>query len=187
MGIRRKSRETAMQFLFQEEFFPEGVHLPDDLEGRFDRFCLLYPIQKLARPYTLELLRGTMHHLERIDALIRESASNWRIERIALTDRNLLRIAVYEMLFSEDAPDQVVINEALEIAKRYGTEESPSFINGVLDAVRVVIHGRAEAQKPMDGLKSRDPSREGLVDEAEAGEDARDEVERAETDTLTKN
>ena len=76
-----------------------------------------------------------------IDTLIRESASNWRLERIALTDRNLLRIAVYEMQFSEDAPDQVVINEAVEIAKRYGTEDSPPFINGVLDAVRVVIRG----------------------------------------------
>jgi len=187
MGIRRKSRETAMQFLFQEEFFPEGVHLQDDLEARFDRFCLLYPIQKLARPYTLELLRGTMDHLERIDALIRESTSNWRIERIALTDRNLLRIAIYEMLFSEDAPDQVVINEAVEIAKRYGTEESPPFINGVLDAVRVVIHGRADVQKQMNRVKSRDTSRGGLVNGAEAREDVRGEVERAETDTLTKN
>ncbi len=148
MGIRRKSRETAMQFLFQEEFFPEGVkslQLQGDLDDRFERFSALYPVQKLAIPYTLELLRGTLQQLERIDELIRESASNWRLERIALTDRNLLRIAVYEMLFSEDAPDQVVINEAVEIAKRYGTEESPPFINGVLDAVRVVIHDASKA------------------------------------------
>lgn len=133
-----------MQFLFQEEFFPEGIELQDDFDLRFERFCLHYPVQKLARPYTLELLRGTMQNLERIDALIKESASNWRLERIALTDRNLLRIAVYEMLFSEDAPDQVVINEAVEIAKRYGTEESPSFVNGILDAVRVAIRGSGE-------------------------------------------
>ena len=186
MGIRRKSRETAMQFLFQEEFFPEGVHLQDELEARFDRFCLLYPIQKLARPYTLELLHGTIHHLDRIDALIRESASNWRIERIALTDRNLLRIAVYEMLFSEDAPDQVVINEAVEIAKRYGTEESPPFINGVLDAVRVVIRGGAEVKRLMKGVKSRDTS-QGLVQGAEAGKDVKAEVESAGTYTHTKN
>jgi N utilization substance protein B len=130
-----------MQFLFQEEFFPAGVQLQDDFDARFERFCLLYPVQKMARPYALELLRGTIEHLDRIDTLIRESASNWRIERIALTDRNLLRIAVYEMLFIEDAPDQVVINEAVEIAKRYGTEDSPPFVNGVLDAVRVVIRG----------------------------------------------
>lgn len=147
-----------MQFLFQEEFFPEGVkslQLQGDLDARFERFCALYPVQKLAIPYALELLRGTLQQLERIDALIRDSASNWRLERIALTDRNLLRIAVYEMLFSEDAPDQVVINEAVEIAKRYGTEESPPFINGVLDAVRVVIRDggkivATESKPPVD-------------------------------------
>ncbi|MEK6201146.1 MAG: transcription antitermination factor NusB [Desulfobulbaceae bacterium] len=172
MGIRRKSRETAMQFLFQEEFFPDGVRLQDDLEARFERFCILYPIQKLARPYAIELLQGTMHHLDRIDTLIRESASNWRIERIALTDRNLLRIAVYEMLFSEDAPDQVVINEAVEIAKRYGTEESAPFINGVLDAVRVVIRTSGDGQKRPNSLETKDVG---------GGE-----VERAEHDTLTK-
>jgi transcription antitermination protein NusB len=145
MGIRRKSREAAMQFLFQEDFLPGGLQLQDDLDMRFARFCALYPVQKLAIPYALELSLGTMRNIDRIDTLIRESASNWRIERIASTDRNLLRIAVCEMLFSEDAPDQVVINEAVEIAKRYGTEDSPSFVNGVLDAVRVVIRGTGEA------------------------------------------
>lgn len=134
-----------MQFLFQEDFLPGGLQLQDDLDIRFVRFCALYPVQKLAIPYALELSRGTMRNIDRIDTLIRESASNWRIERIASTDRNLLRIAVCEMLFSEEAPDQVVINEAVEIAKRYGTEDSPSFVNGVLDAVRVVIRGTGEA------------------------------------------
>jgi len=172
MGIRRKSRETAMQFLFQEEFTLEGVHLQDDLEARFERFCFVYPIQKLARSYAIELLQGTIRHLERIDALIRESASNWRIERIALIDRNLLRIAVYEMLFSEDAPDQVVINEAVEIAKRYGTEDSAPFINGVLDAVRSVIRTGGEGRK-------------GSIT-AEIMEGGSDEVESPELDTLTK-
>ncbi len=134
-----------MQFLFQGEFYPEGFQLQDDIDACFAGFCDHYPVQKLALSYALELIRGTSLHLERIDTLIRECASNWRIERIALTDRNLLRIAVYEMLYSEEAPDQVVINEAVEIAKRYGTEDSPSFINGVLDAVRVVIRAGSEA------------------------------------------
>ncbi|MBV5305947.1 MAG: transcription antitermination factor NusB [Desulfobulbaceae bacterium] len=147
MGIRRKSRETAMQFLFQGEFYPGGFQFQDDLDACFASFCDHYPVQKLALPYALELIRGTGRHLDRIDTLIRECASNWRIERISLTDRNLLRIAVYEMLYSEEAPDQVVINEAVEIAKRYGTEDSPPFINGVLDAVRVVIRNGSEATK----------------------------------------
>jgi len=134
-----------MQFLFQEDFQPGGLQLQDDMNIGFARFCALYPVQKLAIPYALELSQGTIRNIDHIDKLIRESASNWRIERIAATDRNLLRIAVYEMLFSEDAPDQVVINEAVEIAKRYGTEESPSFVNGVLDAVRIVIRGNDKA------------------------------------------
>ncbi len=133
-----------MQFLFQEDFFPGGLQLQDDIDIRFARFCALYPVQKLAIPYALELSRGTMQNINRIDTLIKESASNWRVERIASTDRNILRIAVCEMLFSEDAPDQVVINEAVEIAKRYGMEESSSFVNGVLDAVRIVIRGNGE-------------------------------------------
>jgi N utilization substance protein B len=145
MGIRRKSREAAMQFLFQDDFLPAGLQVQGDLDGRFERFRSLYPVQKLAIPYALELLRGVMRNVDRIDALIKGSASNWRIERIASTDRNILRIAVCEMLFSADAPDQVVINEAVEIAKRYGAEESSSFVNGVLDAVRVVIRGSGEA------------------------------------------
>lgn len=128
-----------MQFLFQEEFLSEGSTLQEDLELRFEHFCAFYPVQKLAQPYALELLRGTFEHHGRIDALIRQSASNWRMERIAFIDRNILRIAVYEMLYSPDAPDQVVINEAVEIAKRYATGDSPAFINGVLDAVRSIL------------------------------------------------
>ena len=134
-----------MQFLFQEDFFPGGLQVQDDLDARFERFRALYPVQKMAIPYALELLRGVMRNVDRIDTLIRKSASNWRIERIASTDRNILRIAICEMLFSADAPDQVVINEAVEIAKRYGTEESSSFVNGVLDAVRIAVIVNGEA------------------------------------------
>lgn len=130
-----------MQYLFQSEFLPEGLCLQGDLDACVATFLDHFPVQRLAIPYAAILIRGTLLHLEQIDRLIRKSASNWRLERIALTDRNLLRIAVYEMLFSDDAPDQVVINEAVEIAKRYGTEDSPSFVNGVLDATRVLIRG----------------------------------------------
>lgn len=130
-----------MQFLFQEEFLPEGFKGQEDIAASFERFCAFYPAQKLTLPYALQLLQGIALRLVQIDDLIRQSASNWRLERIAVVDRNILRIAVYEMLYSDDAPDQVVINEAVEIAKRYGTGESPSFINGVLDAVRSMIRG----------------------------------------------
>lgn len=137
MGTRRSSREVALQFLYQEDFTlgpdqPYGY----DLGERFELFCTLFQVNKKARAYAIELLQGVSSNLERLDLLISESATNWRLSRIAPTDRNLLRIAVYEMLERDDVPPQVAINEAVEIAKRFAGEDSPKFINGVLDAVR---------------------------------------------------
>lgn len=139
MGTRRKARESALQFLFQDDFATQGIHQGELIE-RFDLFCSLYQVNKKARPYTFELLRGILLNRDHIDGLIGQCAKNWRFERIAITDKNLLRIGVFEMLYCEDVPDQVAINEAVEIAKRYGSEESPAFINGILDAVKTVIH-----------------------------------------------
>lgn len=136
MGTRRKAREAALQFLFQEDFCTDRDVVPDDLEGRFALFAELYGISQKAREYALLLLRTIVENRGEIDAVIRESLTNWRLERIAATDRNLLRIGVCEMILIDDVPVQVAINEAVEIAKRYGGEESPPFLNGVLDAVR---------------------------------------------------
>jgi transcription antitermination protein NusB len=137
MGTRRNSREVALQFLYQEDFTlgpdqPYGY----DLGERFELFCTLFQVNKKARSYAIELLQGISSNLEHLDLLISEAATNWRLARIAPTDRNLLRIAVYEMLKRDDVPPQVAINEAVEIAKRFAGEDSPKFINGVLDAVR---------------------------------------------------
>jgi N utilization substance protein B len=96
-------------------------------------------VNKKARAYALLLLQGISDNLAEIDRLIVDTASNWRLVRIAATDRNLLRIAIFEMLHLADVPPQVAINEAVEIAKRFAGEESPKFINGVLDAVRAVV------------------------------------------------
>lgn len=137
MGTRRKSREAALQFLFQDDFLDQDRSLDGiGLEQRFADFSLLYQINKKARPYAIELLSGIVDQIERIDTAINEHATNWRLERIAATDRNLLRVGIYELMYGEDVPAQVAINEAVEIAKRFGSEESPSFINGVLDAVQ---------------------------------------------------
>ncbi len=129
-----------MQFLFQDDFQRIPPEETENLEERFMVFCELYQVNSKAKEYTLQIIRQTVAHTERIDELIRLCAKNWRLERIAYTDRNLLRIAVCEMLYSEDVPHQVAINEAVEIAKRYGTIESPSFVNGILDAVQKHIH-----------------------------------------------
>jgi len=135
MGTRRKSREGALQFLFQEDFSLEGLRKTEDFETRFEQFCVLYQVNRQARSYMQSLLMGIIDKQEQVDALIRENAKNWRLERIAATDRSLLRIGVYEMVFCEDVPAQVAINEAVEIAKRFAGDESPAFINGILDAV----------------------------------------------------
>jgi N utilization substance protein B len=140
MGTRRISREAALQFLYQEDFtITPDQQFGYDLVERFDLFCALYQVNKKARSYALVLLQGITDNLEQVDGMIAEAASNWRIARIAATDRNLLRIAVFEMLKMDDVPPQVAINEALEIAKRFAGEDSPKFINGVLDAVRSKI------------------------------------------------
>ncbi len=143
MGMRRISREAALQFLYQEDFtIGPDQEFGYDLAERFDLFCTLFQVNKKARTYAVELLRGVAGNLGRIDNLIAEAASNWRLTRIAATDRNLLRIAVFEMLEVADVPPEVAINEAVEIAKRFSGEDSPKFINGVLDAIRTAIVGK---------------------------------------------
>lgn len=140
MGTRRISREAALQFLYQEDFtIGTDQQFGYDLVERFDLFCALFQVNKKARVYALVLLQGISDNVEKIDSLIADAASNWRIERIASTDKNLLRIAVFEMLQMTDVPPQVAINEAVEIAKRFAGDDSPKFINGVLDAVRSKI------------------------------------------------
>jgi N utilization substance protein B len=140
MGTRRISREAALQFLYQEDLtIGPGDQYGYDLPERFEMFCSLFQINKKARPYAMELLQGITADIERIDELIREAATHWRIERISPTDRNLIRIAAYEMLDKKDVPPQVAINEAVEIAKRFAGDDSPKFINGVLDAVRSTL------------------------------------------------
>lgn len=136
MGVRRKSREAALQFLFQEDFNLEAGHAEDNLAERFDAFCTLYQVHRKSRAYAQELLEGIVRSREEVDRRISECASNWRLSRIAATDRNILRLGVYEMMSENDVPDQVAINEAVEISKRFAGDDSPSFINGVLDAVR---------------------------------------------------
>ncbi|MBW1636411.1 MAG: transcription antitermination factor NusB [Deltaproteobacteria bacterium] len=137
MGTRRKSREAALQFLYQNDFVSVS-DVGDDMEHseNFTLFCTLYQVNKKARGYTFDLVRGILAGMEEIDGIISAAAINWRLVRIAPTDRNLLRIAVYEMTDKAGIPPQVAINEAVEIAKRFGSEESPRFINGVLDAVK---------------------------------------------------
>ena len=138
MGLRRKSREMALQFLFSHDF-QEGSGSPETVATDLEMFCQIFDVGERSLPYGRQLIQGICLHLDEIDALLAEHSHNWRVERMSLVDRNILRIAVYELQYSDDAPAQVAINEALEIAKRYSVDESVSFINGILDAVQSAL------------------------------------------------
>lgn len=140
MGLRRKSREFALQFLFSHDFQGRS-RAPEAVEQDIDVFCRFFDVGEKALPYGKELIHGICGHLDQIDKLLAEHSHHWRVERMSLVDRNILRIAVYEMQHCEEAPAQVAINEALEIAKRYSIGESVAFINGILDAVHASFYG----------------------------------------------
>lgn len=135
MGLRRKSREIALQFLFSHDFQERG-DAPESLQQDLDLFCSSFEVGQKAIPYGRVLIEGICGHLDAIDRLLAEHSHNWRVERMSSVDRNILRIAVFEMRYGEEVPPQVIINEALEIAKRYSINDSVAFINGILDAVQ---------------------------------------------------
>jgi transcription antitermination protein NusB len=138
MGLRRKSRELALQFLFGYDF-QERSGAPESVTRDLELFCQSFEFGQKAMPYGRLLVEGICLHLDEIDALLAEHSHNWRVERMSSVDRNILRIAIFEMRFADDAPAQVVINEALEIAKRYSIHDSVPFINGILDALQVAV------------------------------------------------
>ncbi|MDA8092035.1 MAG: transcription antitermination factor NusB [Nitrospiraceae bacterium] len=127
---RRKAREYALQMLFQLDFNAEkpGEHF-------FDSFWRPLDEPEQVKAFAQRIVEGTIDHLEEIDAIIRRYAENWVLERMALVDRNVLRGAAYELLYEQDTPAAVVINEALEIAKKFSMKESSAFINGILDKI----------------------------------------------------
>jgi len=155
MGKRREARERAVQFLFQYDLNP-----PEKLEEALEQFWLSQRSAAIAEekgaatwgeqselppPSTDEaamrlfadpLIRGTLEHRDEIDEVIKKNAKNWELHRIAAVDRNILRLAIYEMLHREDIPPIVSINEAVDIAKKFSTQDSGKFVNGILDKIK---------------------------------------------------
>lgn len=131
MGKRREGREAAVQYLFQHDLNAEQQ------AGYDEAFWELRPSAKNVRDFSDALVKGVLANQAAIDERIRKYAANYELHRIAVVDRNILRMAIYEMLFCNDVPPVVSINEAIEIAKRYGTEESGRFVNGILDRVKL--------------------------------------------------
>jgi len=129
MGKRRRSRELAIQVLYHLEFSK------DDPAMAFDLICDDFGAPEDIKPFSKELVLGVCVYLEGLDRLIDEASKNWRLERIAKVDRSILRLGAYELLYRDDIPPKVSINEAVDLGKKFGTEESGAFINGVLDKI----------------------------------------------------
>lgn len=152
MGTRRKGREGALQILYQleaiaeekREDLPRGVKAPKSrvlhteknaVSDAIAHFFENFDADERAKSFTTDLVWGVVDHAAEIDETIRDASPKWRIERMGMVDRNVLRLATFECLHRDDVPLKVILDEAIEIARRFGTEDSASFVNGVLDSV----------------------------------------------------
>lgn len=148
-GLRREGREAAIQYLFQLDFNKLENRVPDAdfwklRNGTEDPDAInpvppRAPIPPKARAFAESLIQGFCQHQEEVDAFIVRFAKNYQLSRLAAVDRNILRLAVYEILHNADVPPVVAINEAIELAKQFGSEDSGRFVNGLLDRVRAEI------------------------------------------------
>lgn len=129
MGARRKARELALQMLFQHDMSGNAT------DQIIDTFEELQKSKPNTREFAVKIFRGTVDHMPDIDEKIQNQAENWRLSRMAAVDRNIIRMSVYEFLHENDTPKLVIIDEAIEIAKKYGTQKSSQFINGILDGI----------------------------------------------------
>ncbi|OLN32190.1 transcription antitermination factor NusB [Desulfosporosinus metallidurans] len=128
---RRLARETALQVLFQRDLTKEPLITAEEVQ----RWAVEFQVPEASRGFAQELVDGTITHQGEIDQLIASLAQDWTISRMANVDRNVMRLATYEILFRPDIPGRVSLNEAIELAKRFGGEESAKFVNGILDRV----------------------------------------------------
>jgi len=163
MGSRRKARECALQMLFAADF---SHAVPDEVLNTYCTELDASETEEPAREFATRLAAGTLAHLEALDERIRSRAEHWRIPRMAIVDRNILRLAVYEFLY-EPTPRTVAINEALEIARRFSTYEATQFINGILDAIKRDLDEQQPQQniEPEESEQSPDNVPEQLRDD----------------------
>ena len=137
MRSRRKGRELALKLLYGFDL------LPRDVDATLQEFWQLTRYPEEIRLFAEQLVRGTLAHKAEIDAFIAKNAINWSIDRMAVVDRNILRYAVYELLYEDVIPPKVTINEALDISKKYSTPKSSAFINGILDHIHHNLQKRS--------------------------------------------
>lgn len=131
LGKRRQAREIAAQFLYQHDLSGGEI---DEALALF--WQTQHPVAEPTRQFAEQLIRGTCEHRAEIDQKIQKYTEHWELARIAAVDRNILRLAIFEMLYRDDIPPVVSINEAVDIAKKFSTRESGAFVNGILDRLR---------------------------------------------------
>jgi N utilization substance protein B len=161
MSSRRRSREMAIQVLYQVDM------AQSDMGEALRLFCEHFEAPDAIRDFAVELANGVHQYREKIDGLIRRSSEHWRLERMSAVDRNILRLAIFELLYRADIPAKVSINEAVDLGKKYGSEDSGSFINGILDRIRVDLEEGALKVATTPEQKLGDPT-QGRVDAKEA-------------------
>lgn len=146
MGKRRRARELALQMLFQSDLggaaadelfaaWQRGACRDDEESAEAAASATPDALESEAFDYARALVLGTLSHLAEIDELLRRQAENWRLERMSAVDRNILRLAVFELLHEVDVPKLVIVDEAVELAKRFGSDQSSRFVNGLLDGI----------------------------------------------------
>lgn len=138
MGTRRQARELALQFLYQYDSLKESSSESEDVEDLLVSFWDRneISIEEDTKEFSSVLVRGSCSNTPSIDKIITTYSQHWRLKRMSTIDRNILRVAIYELLYLSNIPAPVTINEAVELGKRFGTEESGSFINGILDKIK---------------------------------------------------
>ncbi len=130
MGKRRRSREFSLQVLYQLEIVKQNpLQAIHQLSDHFSP-------EEGTDEFVKRVVLGVMEHRQEIDRLIEERSEHWRLDRMTFIDRNILRIAIFELLYCSEIPPKVTLNEAIDLGKRYGSEESGSFINGILDRIQ---------------------------------------------------
>ena len=129
MGTRRRGRESALQVLYQIDVTHRNA------EEALALFWSNFAFDEEARSFSESLVRGVMEHYDEINGLVERHAEHWKMSRMTWIDRNILRIAVFEFLYCTDVPSKVTINEAVELGKRFGSEDSGAFVNGILDRI----------------------------------------------------
>ena len=127
MGTRRRARELALQLLYQFELTDAS---PEEMQAGFEEWR---NASESVRDFADSLLRGTLRRIEELDEELGQQTTHWRLERLAAVDRNILRLAMFELIYETDTPHAVVIDEAIEIAKKFGSKDSGRSVNGVLD------------------------------------------------------